>query len=42
VTVLARSCLYADALTKPLAIDPAAGESVLRRLRAQALLLPAS
>ena len=42
VTVVARSCLYADALTKPLAIDPAAGESVLRRLRAQALLLPAS
>ena len=42
VTVLARSCLYADALTKPVAIDPAACEPVLRRLRAQALLLPAS
>lgn len=42
VTVLARSCLYADALTKPVAIDPAAGEAVLRRLQAQALLLPAA
>lgn len=42
VTVLARSCLYADALTKPVTIDPAACEPVLRRLRAQALLLPAS
>lgn len=42
VTVLARSCLYADALTKPVAIDPAACGPVLRRLRAQALLLPAS
>lgn len=42
VTVVARSCLYADALTKPVAIDPGACESVLRRLQAQALLLPAS
>lgn len=42
VTVLARSCLYADALTKPVATDPAASASVLRRLQAQALLLPAS
>lgn len=42
VTVLARSCLRADALTKPVAIDPAACEPVLRRLQAQALLLPAA
>lgn len=42
VTVLARSCLYADALTKAVAIDPAACEPVLRRLQAQALLLPAA
>ncbi len=42
VTVLARSCLHADALTKPVAIDPAACEPVLRRLQAQALLLPAT
>jgi thiamine biosynthesis lipoprotein len=42
VTVVARSCLYADALTKPVAMDPAASASVLRRLQAQALLLPAS
>lgn len=42
VTVLARSCLYADALTKPVAIDPVACEPVLRRLQAQALLLPAA
>jgi thiamine biosynthesis lipoprotein len=41
VTVLARSCLYADALTKPVAIDPAAATPVLRRLRAQALRMPA-
>lgn len=41
VTVLARSCLYADALTKPVALDAAAATPVLRRLRAQALLLPA-
>lgn len=42
VTVLTHACLYADALTKPLALDPAACEPVLRRLRAQALILPAS
>ncbi len=41
VTVLAHSCLYADALTKPVAIDAAAATPVLRRLRAQAVLLPA-
>ena len=42
MTVLARSCLVADALTKPVALDAAACEAVLRRLRAQALLLPAA
>lgn len=42
VTVLARSCLYADALTKPAAIDPAVATPVLRRLRAQALLIAAT
>lgn len=42
VTVLARTCLSADALTKPVALDPAACESVLRRLRARALVLPAA
>lgn len=42
VTVLAHSCLYADALTKPVAIDAAAATPVLRRLRAQALWLSAS
>jgi len=41
VTVLARCCLHADALTKPVAIDAAAATPVLRRLRAQAVLLPA-
>jgi thiamine biosynthesis lipoprotein len=40
VTVTARSALYADALTKPVAIDPAASEAALRRLRARALVLP--
>ncbi|MFZ5491472.1 MAG: FAD:protein FMN transferase [Pseudomonadota bacterium] len=42
VTVLAHSCLYADALTKPVALDPAACEPVLRRLRARALVVPAA
>lgn len=42
ITVLARTCLVADALTKPVALDPAACESVLRGLRAQALILPAA
>lgn len=42
ITVLARSCLYADALTKPVALDPVACEPVLRRLRAQALVVPAA
>ncbi len=42
VTVLARSCVYADALTKPAAIDAAAATAALRRLGAQALRLPAS
>lgn len=42
VTVLARTCLTADALTKPVALDPAAAGPVLRRLRAQALILPAA
>jgi len=41
VTVLARCCLYADALTKPVAIDAAAAAPLLRRLRAQAVRLPA-
>ena len=41
VTVLAGQCLYADALTKPAALDPAATTPALRRLRAQALRLPA-
>lgn len=42
VTVLARCCLHADALTKPVAIDAAAATPLLRRLRAQAVLLAAS
>lgn len=42
VTVLARCCLHADALTKPVAIDAAAATPLLRHLRAQAVLLPAS
>lgn len=41
VTVLADRCLYADALTKPAALDPTATTPALRRLRAQALSLPA-
>lgn len=41
VTVLARTCLVADALTKPVALHADACESALRRLRAQALRLPA-
>jgi thiamine biosynthesis lipoprotein len=41
VTVLAHTCLVADALTKPVALDPAGAEPVLRRLRARALRLPA-
>jgi thiamine biosynthesis lipoprotein len=41
ITVLARSCLVADALTKPVALDADACEPVLRRLRARALRLPA-
>jgi thiamine biosynthesis lipoprotein len=41
VTVLARTCLVADALTKPVALDSAGCEPVLRRLRARALRLPA-
>ncbi|GAB4352966.1 MAG: hypothetical protein Kow0073_08920 [Immundisolibacter sp.] len=41
VTVLAARCLYADALTKPAALDPSAATPALRRLRAQALRLPA-
>jgi thiamine biosynthesis lipoprotein len=41
VTVLALTCLVADALTKPAALDADACEPVLRRLRAQALRLPA-
>ena len=42
VTVLARCCLHADALTKPVAIDATAATPLLRRLRAQAVLLAAS
>ncbi len=42
VTVVARSCLYADALTKPVAIDAVAAAPLLRRLRAQALVLYAA
>jgi len=42
VTVVARSCLYADALTKPVAIDAAGAEPLLRRLRARSLVLHAS
>lgn len=42
ISVLARTCVAADALTKPVALDPAACEPVLRRLGAQALILPAA
>jgi thiamine biosynthesis lipoprotein len=42
VTVLATRCLYADALTKPAALDPPATDAALRRLGAQALRLPAA
>ncbi|WP_372696589.1 FAD:protein FMN transferase [Immundisolibacter sp.] len=42
VTVLADRCLYADALTKPAALDPSTARTALHRLRAQALHLPAA
>lgn len=41
ITVLATACLYADALTKPAALDPAGAARALRRLRARVVRLAA-